>query len=192
MLSEGAKFGARMFVLTQSLTMMRQIDGFGPVVQALLANTSTQAFFSADPDDAEIIHSTLNTTARFGFTTLDLPTLQCWLRARIGGSWQPPALIKVNPLIKASPEAIQAIIREVIAAHPEDYLLPQDWALDAVRALEEMISEPQRELLDIALASKIAWKRGGKPSLEREKEARRQAETNSEDGSESDPRRLGF
>jgi len=46
MLSEGAKFGARMFVLAQSLSMMRRVEGFEPVVQALLANTSTQAFFS--------------------------------------------------------------------------------------------------------------------------------------------------
>ena len=39
MLSEGAKFGARMFVLAQSLSLMRKVEGMEPVVQALLANT---------------------------------------------------------------------------------------------------------------------------------------------------------
>ncbi|HMM99693.1 MAG TPA: type IV secretory system conjugative DNA transfer family protein, partial [Anaerolineales bacterium] len=42
MLSEGAKFGARMFVLAQSLSLMRKVEGMEPVVQAMLANTSTQ------------------------------------------------------------------------------------------------------------------------------------------------------
>ncbi len=45
-LSEGAKFGARVFALAQSLSMLRRIEGFESVVQSLLANTSTQAFFS--------------------------------------------------------------------------------------------------------------------------------------------------
>ena len=49
MLSEGAKFGARMFILAQSLSLMRKVEGMEPVVQALLANTSTQMFFSPDP-----------------------------------------------------------------------------------------------------------------------------------------------
>ncbi len=155
MLSEGAKFGARMFVLTQSLAMMRQIEGFEPVVQALLANTSTQAFFSADPEDAEIIHQTLNTTARFGVSTLDLPTLQCWLRARIGGKWESPTLIQVTPLIKPNPVAIQALIREVIAAHPEDYVLPEETAENAVSALVQMIPKSQQGLLSITLAAEI-------------------------------------
>ncbi|PJH75851.1 MAG: hypothetical protein CO064_04435, partial [Anaerolineae bacterium CG_4_9_14_0_8_um_filter_58_9] len=84
MLSEGAKFGARMFVLVQSLSMMRHVEGYEPVVQALLANTSTQAFFSPDPEDAELIRAALSSDLRYGDTTLDLPSLQCWLRARIG------------------------------------------------------------------------------------------------------------
>ena len=89
MLSEGAKFGSRMFVLAQSLSMMRRVEGFEPVVQSLLANTSTQAFFSPDPEDADLIRAALSATVRYGETTLDLPTLNCWLRARIGGRWQP-------------------------------------------------------------------------------------------------------
>jgi type IV secretory pathway TraG/TraD family ATPase VirD4 len=50
MLAEGAKFGARMFVLTQSLQMMRKTENMEALVQSLLANTSTQAFFSPDTE----------------------------------------------------------------------------------------------------------------------------------------------
>ena len=81
MLSEGAKFGARMFVLSQSLAMMRKIEGMEAVVQSLLANTSTQAFFSPDPEDADTIRAILSSSHRYGDITLDLPTLHCWLRA---------------------------------------------------------------------------------------------------------------
>ena len=76
MLSEGAKFGARMFVLTQSLSMMRRLEGFEAVVQSLLANTSTQMFFSHDPEDTDLIRATLSTSVRYGALTLDLPSLQ--------------------------------------------------------------------------------------------------------------------
>jgi hypothetical protein len=41
-------------------------------VQALLANTSTQAYFSPDPEDADTIRAALNATARYGPMTLDL------------------------------------------------------------------------------------------------------------------------
>jgi len=84
MLSEGARFGARMFVLPQSLSMMRRSEGFEAVVQSLLANTSTQMFFSPDPEDADLIRAALSASVRYGAVTLDLPSLQCWLRARIG------------------------------------------------------------------------------------------------------------
>ena len=66
MLSEGAKFGARMFVLAQSLSMLRRVEGFEQVVQALLANTSTQAFFSPDPEDADLMRATLSASVRYG------------------------------------------------------------------------------------------------------------------------------
>lgn len=49
MLAEGAKFGAGMFVLAQSLSIMRKVEGREPVVQALLTNASTQMCFSPDP-----------------------------------------------------------------------------------------------------------------------------------------------
>ena len=142
MLSEGAKFGARMFVLAQSLSMMRSVEGFEPVVQALLANTSTQAFFSPDPEDAILIRDTLNSTARFGITTLDLPTLHCWLRARINYAWQPPTLLKVKPLKRPNPDCIQKLIREVIGAHPDDYVRGDGWQEQSVNMLTEMIENP--------------------------------------------------
>lgn len=87
LLAEGAKFGARAFVLAQSLSLLRRIEGFEPVVQALLANTSTQAFFSPDPEDADLVRAVLSSTVRYGATTPDLPTRQAWLRARLGGRW---------------------------------------------------------------------------------------------------------
>ena len=142
MLSEGAKFGARVFVLAQSLSMMRSVEGFEPVVQALLANTSTQAFFSPDPEDAILIRDTLNSTARFGITTLDLPTLHCWLRARINYAWQPPTLLKVKPLKRPNPDCIQKLIREVIGAHPDDYVRGDGWQEQSVNMLTEMIENP--------------------------------------------------
>jgi hypothetical protein len=142
MLSEGAKFGARMFVLAQSLSMMRKVEGFEAVVQALLANTSTQAFFSPDPEDALLIRDTLSSTARFGPTTLDLPTLHCWLRARVNYAWQTPTLLKVKPLIRADHERVQALIREVIGAHPEDYVSGDLWQDQAVGMLKSMITDP--------------------------------------------------
>jgi hypothetical protein len=140
MLSEGAKFGARMFILAQSLSLLKTIEGFEPVVQALLANTSTQAFFSPDPEDAILIRDTLSSTARFGITTLDLPTLHCWLRARVNYAWQPPTALKVKPLKRPNPERITKLIREVIGAHPEDYLPGDGWQERAVAMLSSMLT----------------------------------------------------
>ena len=141
--------GARMFVLAQSLSMMRRVEGFEPVVQALLANTSTQAFFSPDPEDAEIIRDTLNATARFGITTQDLPTLTCWLRARLNYAWQPPTLLKVKPLKRPDPGRVQKLIREVIGAHPEDYVSGDLWQKQSVDMLKSMLSNPtQQSYLD--------------------------------------------
>jgi hypothetical protein len=147
MLSEGAKFGARLFVLAQSLSLLRRLEGFEPVVQALLANTSTQAFFSPDPEDADLIRAVLSATSRYGPTTLDLPTRQAWLRARLGGRWQPPALVEVEPLRPGDPGRVQAFIREVIAAHPEDYAPAEGWQGRAVAALVELVPLAYRQLL---------------------------------------------
>ncbi|HUF37834.1 MAG TPA: TraM recognition domain-containing protein [Anaerolineales bacterium] len=127
LLSEGGKFGARMFVLAQSLSLLRQIEGFEPVVRSLLANTSAQLFFSPDPEDADLIRAALSTRERYGPTTIDVPSLQAWLRARIGGRWQPPALVAVDPLQGADPERVERLIRDVAAAHPGTYVRSGGW-----------------------------------------------------------------
>ena len=155
MLAEGAKFGARMFVLAQSLSMMRKVEGMEPVVQAMLANTSTQMFFSPDPEDADLIRATLSSTVRYGNMTLDLPSLQCWLRARIGGRWQPPTLTQIKPLPRADGSRVKALIEEVIASHPEDYLPADGWQETASQALEEMLPPALSKLLDEFLAVRL-------------------------------------
>jgi len=154
MLSEGAKFGARMFVMVQSLSMMRKVEGMEPVVQALLANTSTQMFFSPDPEDSDLIRATLSSMLRYGNMTLDLPSLHCWLRARIGGRWQPPTLTKIQPLPPADGERVGKLIEEVIASHPKDYLPVDGWQENASRVLAKMLPPTLAELLDEWLAVK--------------------------------------
>jgi hypothetical protein len=151
MLAEGAKFGARMFVLTQSLEMMRKVEILKPLVQSLLTNTSTQAFFSPDPDDADTIRAILSSSHRYGDITLDLPTLQCWLRARIKGHWQPPTLVRIPHVGSSNPDHVQQVIRDVIAAHPEDYKQVGDWEESAIQAIKQMIPESQWKFLDQAL-----------------------------------------
>lgn len=155
MLSEGAKFGARMFVLAQSLSLMRKLEGMEPVVQALLANTSTQMFFSPDPEDAELIRSTLNSTMRYGNMTLDLPSLQCWLRARIHGQWQPPTLAQIQPLPRANAGRVSGLMQEVFAAHAEEYFPLDGWQEKASRSLRNMLPPALASLLDEFLAARL-------------------------------------
>lgn len=159
MLAEGAKFGARMFVLSQSLSMMRKVEGMETVVQAMLANTSTQMFFSPDPEDADLISLTLNSLVRYGKMTLDLPSLQCWLRARIGGRWQPPTLAKINPLPRADAGRVHELIQEVIDNHPDEYLPADGWQERAAAVLEKMLPEALSQLLDELLATRLAKKK---------------------------------
>ena len=119
-----------------------------PLVQSLLANTSTQAFFSPDPDDADTIRAILSSSHRYGDITLDLPTLQCWLRARIKGHWQPPTLVRIPHVGSSNPDHVQQVIRDVIAAHPEDYKQVGDWEKSAIKAIKQMIPESQMEALE--------------------------------------------
>jgi hypothetical protein len=155
MLSEGAKFGARMFVLAQSLSMMRKVEGFEPVVQALLANTSTQTFFSPDPEDADLIRDTLSSSVRYGNMTLDLPSLQCWLRARLDGQWQPPTLTRVEPLAQAGKERVEGLIQEVIDHHPAEYFPADGWQDRAVQVLKDGLPPALSSLLEIVLAARL-------------------------------------
>jgi hypothetical protein len=149
MLAEGTKFGARMFVLLQSMSLMRKIPEMDTVVEALLANTSTQAFFSPGPDDAQTVRDAISSVMRYGNITPDLPTLECWLRARVGGKWQQPVTVKISPLKRPDPDAVQKLIREVIVAHPNDYVLPGRWKNDAVQVLKEMLPPGAAEMLNI-------------------------------------------
>jgi hypothetical protein len=161
MLSEGAKFGARMFILAQSLSLMRKVEGMEPVVQALLANTSTQMFFSPDPEDADLIRSTLNSTVRYGNMTLDLPSLQCWLRARVGGQWQPPTLARIQPLPRADSQRVAALMQKVFANHPQDYLPLDGWQEKASRVLQNMMAPPLASLLDEFLSARLNRQEAG-------------------------------
>ncbi len=155
MLSEGAKFGARMFVLAQSLSLMRKVEGMEPVVQALLANTSTQMFFSPDPEDADLIRATLNSTVRYGDMTLDLPSLNCWLRARISGRWQPPTLAQIQPLPRADSARVLSLVEEVIAAHPAEYFRADGWQEKAAVVLSAMLPKALADILDQFLKERL-------------------------------------
>jgi hypothetical protein len=84
--------------------------------------------------------------------TLDLPSLQCWLRARIGGRWQPPTLTQIKPLPRADASRVRALIEEVIAAHPTDYLPADGWQEKASSALRDMLPRNLSHLLDEFLA----------------------------------------
>jgi hypothetical protein len=137
-----------MFVLAQSLSMLRKIEGMEPVVQAMLANTSTQMFFSPDPEDADLIRAVLSSTVRYGNMTLDLPSLQCWLRARLKGRWQPPTLTQIKPLPRVDHLRVKTLIEEVIAAHPNDYLPADGWQEKASKVLEDMLPSALAKLLD--------------------------------------------
>ena len=170
MLSEGAKFGARMFVLSQSLALMRKIEGMEAVVQSLLANTSTQAFFSPDPEDADTIRAILSSSHRYGDVTLDLPTLQCWLRARVAMHWQPPTLARIEPVKRSEPEVVQRVIREVIDSHPGDYVLAEDWVDGALGLIRKMIPPSKGDLLDKLLTPKRAHENVEKLQQEARKE----------------------
>ena len=158
MLSEGAKFGARMFVLAQSLSLMRKVEGMEPVVQAMLANTSTQMFFSPDPEDADLVRAALNSSLRYGNMTLDLPSLHCWLRARIRGQWQPPTLAQIQPLPRADSGRVRALMEEVFAAHADEYLPMDGWQERAAHSLRGMLPPSTAGLLDELLAARQANK----------------------------------
>ncbi|WP_376792735.1 hypothetical protein [Thermoflexus sp.] len=138
-LAEGAKFGAHLFLLAQGIQMLRNLEGFEPVVEALLAASSVQAFFSPDPSDREEIERILSADLRYGPMTMDLPPRTAWLRARVGGRWQPPTLIEVAPLPAAEPARVARVTQEAIEAHPEDYEDPQHGIEAAWRVLKPML-----------------------------------------------------
>jgi hypothetical protein len=89
----------------------------------------------------------LSSTARYGATTLDLTTRQAWLRARLDGRWQAPALVEVEPLAPGDSGRVRDLIREVIAAHPADYAPADGWQAQAVSALVDLVPFAYRQLL---------------------------------------------
>jgi hypothetical protein len=50
-----------------------------------------------------------------------------------------------------NPDHVQQVIRDVVAAHPEDYKPVDDWQATAIRAIKEMIPESQMKLLNQVL-----------------------------------------
>jgi hypothetical protein len=149
---------------------------FRHIILNSLANTSTQAFFSPDPEDADLIRATLSSSVRYGNMTLDLPSLQYWLRARLGGQWQPPTLTRVEPLARANKARVETLIGEVIAHHSNEYFPQGDWQERAVQVLVKSLPKSLAALLDELLASRL------------ERQDRIVAQPEEEDG---DPRRLG-
>jgi hypothetical protein len=108
--------------------------------------------------------------------TLDLPSLQCWLRARIGGRWQPPTLTQIKPLPRADSQRVKSLIEVVIATHPQDYLPADGWQEKASRVLEQMLPAALARLLDEFLAARMEH----------------QAAKISQPAAQDDERRLGF
>ncbi len=93
------------------------------------------------------MRAVLSATSRYDTTTLDLPTRQAWLRARLRERWQPPALIEVEPLNPGDPARVQSLIREVIAAHLQDYAPADGWQERAVAALVDLVPFAYQQLL---------------------------------------------
>jgi hypothetical protein len=63
-----------------------------------------------------------------------------------------PTLAKIEPLPRADARRTQAFIREVIAAHLQDYASPDGWQEQAVRALTGLVPPKFRGLLSELLA----------------------------------------
>jgi hypothetical protein len=99
------------------------------------------------------------------------------LRARIGGRWQPPTLTQIKPLPRADGNRVKALIEEVIAEHPTDYLPADGWQEKASRVLEEMLPPALSKLLDEFLAVRMEEQHNTKIS---------------QPAAQDDERRLGF
>lgn len=93
--------------------------------------------------------------------TLDLPSLQCWLRARVGGQWQPPTLARIQPLPRADSQRVAALMQKVFANHPQDYLPLDGWQEKASRVLQNMMAPPLASLLDEFLSARLNRQEAG-------------------------------
>jgi len=61
-------------------------------------------------------------------------------------------VIRVDYPPRPDQARVQSLIREVIAAHPQDYAPPGDWQANAVYALQKLAPENQRGMLDVLFA----------------------------------------
>ncbi len=115
----------------------------------------------------------MSSSVRYGDMTLDLPTLHAWLRARVSGRWQPPTLVKVQPIDSTDHSKTNAFIREVIAAHPEDYASPDGWQENTVEALKALLPTNRRGLLSELLTPQSISKAVSTPMVANTKKAKR-------------------
>ncbi len=90
-------------------------------------------------------------------------------------------LIQIEPLARADPARVQALISGVIAAHLRDYAHGDGWQDDVVRAMEDIVPYSVRGLLDKLLT----------PNLDIEPPVVREP-GNEPDTQNSDRRRLGW
>jgi hypothetical protein len=56
--------------------------------------------------------------------------------------------VRIPHVGSSNPDHVQQVIRDVIAAHPEDYKQLGDWEKSAIRAIKQMIPESQWNLLN--------------------------------------------
>jgi hypothetical protein len=57
-------------------------------------------------------------------------------------------LVRISPVGSSDPDHVQQVIRDVIAAHPEDYKQVGDWEKSAIKAIKQMIPQAQWNLLN--------------------------------------------
>lgn len=144
-LSGMAKFGYWVWALPQSIAAMEREDGLRAVAQGLKDNTSVQVVFSPGPDDQGLIQRMLGTELRYGPITYDLPALEALVRARLGGRWQPPVLVRTEPMPPADGRLFgeaRAVADEAVRRRPELYqapprVLPARLVLEALEEEEE-------------------------------------------------------
>ncbi|MBU2609704.1 MAG: hypothetical protein KJ606_01980 [Chloroflexi bacterium] len=94
-------------------------------------------------------------------------------------------MVTVDPLTRSDPVRIQRMVREVIAAHPEDYVSPDGWQENAVRAMQGLLESPAHQQLLSELLSP-AWGFNAAPN------APLQGTAPNTQPPPADSRRLGF
>ncbi|MBU1660468.1 MAG: transposase [Chloroflexi bacterium] len=163
--------------------IVRRVESTEKASQSALSSTDIEALAqkvfedirtqALDPEDADLIRATLSSSVHYGDMTLDLPTLHAWLRARVSGRWQSPTLVKVQPIDSTDHSKTNAFIREVLAAHPEDYASPDGWQENTVEALKALLPPKRRGLLSELLTPQSISKAVSTPMVADTKKAKR-------------------